>query len=77
MARKSLAVLNEMLFEQLEALSSQELKGSALDDEVKRTDSMVQVAGTLINSSELMYKAAKLREESMDAALKLPSVLIE
>lgn len=77
MARKSLADLNEMLFEQLEALSSQELKGSALDDEVKCTDSMVQVAGTLINSSELMYKAAKLREESMDAALKLPSVLIE
>lgn len=72
---KCLSDLNEILFNQLERLSDPELTGEALEAEIDRTEAITKVAGQFINSANTTLNALKLKNEAMDATLKLPAVL--
>ena len=57
--RNTLADLNNILFEQMERLQDDELKGENLDTELKKTKSIVDVASTVIENATLSLEAQK------------------
>lgn len=61
--KNKLADLNDHLFEELERLNDEELKGEALQEERERAKSMASIAQTIINNGELALKAVKHYDE--------------
>ena len=57
--RNTLADLNNILFEQMERLQDDELKGENLETELKKTKSIVDVASTVIENASLSLEAQK------------------
>ena len=57
--RNTLADLNNILFEQMERLQDDELKGENLETELKKTKSIVDVANTVIENASLSLEAQK------------------
>ena len=49
--RNTLADLNNILFEQMERLQDDDLKGENLEIEIKKTKSIVDVASTVIENA--------------------------
>lgn len=67
--------LNNHLFAQLERLSDENLSPEDLEREVKRTDSMVDVADQITGVADLQLKAAKLYAEHGETVLNhLPQI---
>lgn len=61
--KNKLVDLNNHLFEELERLNDEELKGEALQEERERAKTMATVAQTIINNGELALKAQKHFDE--------------
>ena len=61
--KNKLVDLNNHLFEELERLNDEELKGEALQEERERAKSMANIAQTIINNGELALKAQKHFDE--------------
>ena len=61
--KNKLVDLNNHLFEELERLNDEGLKGEALQEERERAKSMANIAQTIINNGELALKAAKHYQE--------------
>ena len=61
--KNKLEDLNNHLFEQLERLNNEELKGEELQEERERAKSMTHIAQTIINNGELALKAVKHFDE--------------
>lgn len=61
--KNKLSDLNNHLFEELERLNDESLKGEQLQEERERAKSMASIAQTIINNGELALKAAKHYEE--------------
>lgn len=57
--KNKLVDLNNHLFEELERLNDEELKGDALQEERERAKTMASIAQTIINNGELALKAIK------------------
>lgn len=57
--RNTLADLNNILFEQMERLQDDDLKGENLETELKKTKSIVDVANTVIENASLSLEAQK------------------
>nr|DAS75241.1 MAG TPA: hypothetical protein [Caudoviricetes sp.] len=57
--RNTLADLNNILFEQMERLQDDDLKGENLETELKKTKSIVDVASTVIENATLSLEAQK------------------
>ena len=57
--RNTLADLNNILFEQMERLQDDDLKGENLETELKKTKSIVDVASTVIENATLSSEAQK------------------
>ena len=55
--------LNDRLFEQMDRLSDKNLNNEQLEEEIKRTDAIVDVSEQIINNVELSLKATKLVTE--------------
>lgn len=72
--KNTLVDLNNHLFEELERLNDDELKGEDLQQEMERAKSMSHVAQTIINNGELAIKAAKHYEE-YGKSEEMPSIL--
>lgn len=72
---KNLSDLNNLLFEQLESLSDPNIEGEQLDSEIKRTEAVVKVSGQIIGNANIVLQALKLKDNTMDAGLKLPELL--
>ena len=72
--KNKLVDLNNHLFEELERLNDEGLKGEALQEERERAKSMANIAQTIINNGELALKAAKHYEE-YGKAENIPSML--
>lgn len=72
---KNLSNLNDLLFAQLERLSNPDLEGEKLDAEIQRTESICKISGQIIGSANTVLNAMKLKDNAMDATLKLPPVL--
>lgn len=62
--KNKLTDLNNHLFEQLERLNDEELKGEALTQEMDRAHSITKVAQTIINNANTMLGASKFLDES-------------
>lgn len=60
MARNKTIDLNNHLFEQLERLNDEELNAEQLENEIKRTESMVKISGAIIANNKLQLDAAKV-----------------
>ena len=61
--KNKLVDLNNHLFEELERLNDESLKGEALQEERERAKSMANIAQTIINNGELALKAVKHYDE--------------
>ena len=57
--KNKLVDLNNHLFEELERLNDENLKGEELQEERERAKSMANIAQTIINNGELALKAQK------------------
>jgi hypothetical protein len=69
--KNKLLDLNNHLFEQLERLNDDNLKGDDLDREIRRTDSMVKVSQSIIETANVSLQAAKLMAEYGDDYRKM------
>ncbi len=61
--KNKLVDLNNHLFEELERLNDEELRGEELEEERKRAKSIANIAQTIINNGELALKAVKHYDE--------------
>lgn len=75
--KNKLSDLNNHLFEQLERLNDEDLKGEELDKEIRRSQAMGDVAERIIDNANLVFKAAKFNREMYDPRdeEKLPNLL--
>jgi len=64
--------LEDFLFNQLERLDDQKLKGDELKQEINRSDAIGRAAGRIINNRKLILDAVRVSESS---GLLLPEFL--
>lgn len=67
----SIGGMHDILFQQLERISNEDLKGEDLEMEMKRTGAICDLAGKIIDNGHLAIKVAKIRQ---DAATMAPEV---
>ena len=73
--RNTLADLNNILFEQMERLQDDELKGENLETELKKTKSIVDVASTVIENATLSLEAQKfLIDMGISTKVNIPTL---
>ena len=63
------------LFAQLEKISSDDLKGEELKEEVARTKAISLLAKQIIDNGTLVLEAQKMMDNRMDAEMELPRML--
>lgn len=73
--KNTLGDLNNILFEQLERLNDEELKGDKLKEEMERANAINNVATRIIANGSLVLSAKRFMDDRMDADLKLPNIL--
>lgn len=73
--RNGLTDLNNHLFEQLERLNDDELKGEALKEEITRSKSIEDVAKQIINNGRLVLDSQKFIDDRLNADRALPDML--
>jgi len=73
--RNKLVDLNNHLFEQLERLNDDSLKGDNLKEELHRSKAMAHIATKIIDNGHLVVKASKTFDDTYDANRKLPKML--
>lgn len=67
--------LNTKLFEQLDNLSKKGITAEELEREITRSEAIVKVASVIINNGELVLRAAKFKDDMLNADNKLPKML--
>lgn len=73
--QNTLGDLNNHLFAQLERLSDEDLKGDSLREEIDRSKAVASVATKIIDNGNLVFQAAKLRDDKMNADETVPKML--
>ena len=73
--RNTLGDLSLHLFAQLEKISSDDLKGEELKEEVARTKAISLLAKQIIDTGTLVLEAQKMMDNRMDAEMELPRML--
>lgn len=80
MPKNRLLDLNDHLFAQMERLDDEDLKESALDEEIQRARAVAGVANQIINNARLVLEASKaisdgyIRSGKRDALLQMLGV---
>lgn len=67
--------LNTKLFEQMDKLSKEDITPEELEKEIARSESMIKIANVIISNGDLALRAAKLKDDMMNADNKLPKML--
>lgn len=75
MIKNTLGDLNGYLFEQLERLNGEDLKGDALETELKRGKAITEVAAQVIANGKLVLDAKKFADDRNDVKAKIPKML--
>lgn len=70
--KNKLSDLHNILFEQLERLNDNELKGEALGEELKRSKALTGVASQIIANGQLALRA---KRQAADTEENLPPML--
>lgn len=73
----TLTDLNIILFEQLKKISDENISDEVLEKEIKRTGAVIGVANVILSNGELALKAAKFKDDMMNADGELPKMLGE
>lgn len=73
--KNTLSDLNNHLFEQLERLSDEDLKGEDFEKEIKRSEKIAKVAQQIIKNGELAYKVMAHKDEYGYGEKKVPDML--
>lgn len=73
--KNTLNDLNNHLFEQLERLNDEDLKGDDLQQELQRSKAVSSVAQNIINNGSLVLEAQKFRDEALNTNVELPRLL--
>jgi hypothetical protein len=74
--KNTLADLNNILFEQLERLSDDDLTDEQLETQLKKTDQIVKVSEKIIANGELAFKAIQHQDKYYGTSnKKLPAML--
>ena len=73
--KNTLGDLNLHLFEQLERLNDEELKGENLQEEMTRAKAISSIASQIIQNGSLVLKAQMVMKDRVDADAKLPKML--
>lgn len=73
--RNSLTDLNNHLFEQLERLNDEELKGEALKEEITRSKTIENVAKQIINNGRLVLDSQRFIDDRLNVDNELPDML--
>lgn len=71
----TLADLNTKLFEQMDKLSKDDICSEELDKEIARSESMIKIANVIISNGDLALRAAKFKDDMLNADNKLPKML--
>ena len=78
MAENNLGQLNAILFAEMRQLSSVDARdGDALANEVARAKAMTDVASSIIQGSNVVLKAARMRAEYSGTKVAVPRMLGE
>ncbi len=64
--KNTLLDLNNHLFEQLERLNDEDLKGEALQEEIKKSQAITSVAREIVSNGNLVLKARIVASEAPD-----------
>lgn len=67
--------LNSALFNQLNRLDSDKLKGEEMKEELERARTITLVADKIIQNGHLALQAAKFKDDMWDANAKVPKML--
>ena len=67
--------LNAKLFEQMDKLSKEDISSEELEKEIARSESMIKIANVIISNGDLALRAAKFKDDMMNADNKLPKML--
>lgn len=62
--KNKLIDLHNHLFEELERLNDEDLKGAELEEEIQRADAISQIATQIIGTGNLALKAIKIKDET-------------
>lgn len=73
--KNKLSDLNNHLFEQLERLNDENLKGEELSEEINRAKAVGRIANTIINAGALALEAKKVQDTAMNTEFILPAIL--
>lgn len=75
--KNKLKDLNNHLFEQMERLNDDKLKGDDLEREIRRTDSMVKISTQILEGAATQIRAAHLMAEyGKDVRALLPETTV-
>lgn len=64
--KANLPDLNNMLFEQLERINDDDLKGEELKEQLTKSKAINNIARVIVSNSALMFKAARYADEFGD-----------
>lgn len=73
--KNTLGDLQNHLFAQLERLSDEDLIGEDLETELRRSSAISSLASQMISNGNLVLKAMKYTDDSLNADAKLPRLL--
>lgn len=62
--KNKLIDLNDYLFQQLERLNDEDIKGEALQEEITRSKAVSGVASNIVNNAKLVLEAEKLKQNN-------------
>lgn len=77
MPRNTMMDLTNHLFAELERLGDEELDGEELTAEIARAHAIGKVSKTIIDSGNLMIRAAEFNDGKLDEKAQLPPLLEE
>ena len=65
MKKNNLGAMNDILFDRLRRLNDPELKGDELEDELRKTDAIIDVSQSIVATGNLVLKAALASSDGM------------
>lgn len=74
MTKNRLSDVHDHLVAQLERLSDENLKGEALQEEIRRSEAVSKVTSVIVNNANVVIAAERMRRDAIDAG-PLPAML--